>query len=100
MHKEYTNNEQCEENENFSIQFSLIVTSDRISVSIKNPVKNDVDVKKLQTTKIDKNNHGFGINSMNTLANKYDGMIVFSCKNKIFTASINLSNQPANTFAS
>lgn len=90
--------EQCDENT--SIQFSLIVTSDRISISVRNPVKNPVDVKKLQTTKNDKINHGFGINSINTLANKYDGITIFSCENNFFTANINLSNISPDTFAS
>ena len=91
--------EKCKEKDNLLIQFNLIVTSDRISISVKNPVKKDVNTEKLQTTKDDKINHGFGINSMRTLANKYDGMIIFSCINKIFTVNINLSNQPLDTFA-
>lgn len=79
--------------ESKEILFSLIVTEDRISVSISNPVKNDIDTQDLSTSKPDKKNHGFGIMSILTLAQKYDGMVEFECQNRVFVSRINISNR-------
>lgn len=74
------------------IDFRLIATYGRISVAIKNPVKENLDVTRLSTTKEDSPNHGLGISSIKSFASKYDGIVDFSCEDKIFTVSINLSN--------
>ncbi|MGN1363092.1 MAG: sensor histidine kinase [Methanobrevibacter sp.] len=79
--------------ENKEVVFNLVVTYDRISISIVNPVKEDIDTSNLTTSKADKENHGFGIKRIMTLAQKYDGLVSFSCENKAFTSSINLANQ-------
>lgn len=79
--------------ENKEVVFNLIVTNDRISISIVNPVKIDIDTNNLTTSKADKENHGFGIKRILALAQKYDGLVSFSCENKAFTSSINLANQ-------
>lgn len=78
------------------VEFKMITVGDRISVSIKNPVNENIDTKNLFSTKADKDLHGFGIKSMKAIADKYEGMVLFSCKNKIFTANINLRNYPVN----
>ena len=83
------------ENENKRIEFRMITVADRISISVKNPVENNVDTEKLITTKTNnKKSHGYGIKSIQTIAQKYDGLVLFSCENNIFTININLGNQP------
>jgi sensor histidine kinase regulating citrate/malate metabolism len=74
------------------IEFKLITTTDRISISVKNPVEFDVDTENLITSKQNKEIHGYGIKSIQAIANKYDGIVLFSCKNKVFSANINLGN--------
>jgi hypothetical protein len=75
------------------IKVSLITTQDRISISISNTVKEHIDIAKLQTTKNNKEKHGYGIKSIKAIAQKYDGMVLFSCEEKIFTVNINLANR-------
>lgn len=83
------------ESENKHIEIRMITVADRISISVKNPVENNVDTQKLITTKsTNKRNHGYGIKSIQTIAQKYDGIVLFSCENYIFTININLGNQP------
>lgn len=74
------------------IDFKLITAADRISISVKNPVVFDVDTECLVTSKQNKEIHGYGIKSVQAIANKYDGIVRFSCKNKVFSANINLGN--------
>lgn len=76
------------------IEFKLITVADRISISVKNPVEFDVDTENLVTSKRNKKIHGYGIKSIQTIANKYDGLVLFSCENKVFSVNINLGNNP------
>ena len=85
--------EKFEHKESIEIYFSIISTEDRISVFIKNPVKENVDTGKLLSDKSNKELHGFGIKSIQTIAQKYDGSACFTCENKIFSANINLINR-------
>lgn len=84
--------EKCSNINHTHIHFNLISTEDRISISINNPVEQNIDPDNLQTTKKDKTSHGYGIKSMETIAKKYDGMVFFSCEDMIFTVNINLGN--------
>ncbi len=77
---------------NKTIQFKLISTKDRISISIENPVKDNVDVNNLSTTKLNKIFHGYGVERIKQIARKYDGFANFTCENSIFTANINMAN--------
>ncbi|MBQ2813059.1 MAG: GHKL domain-containing protein, partial [Clostridia bacterium] len=43
--------------------------------------------------KADKAMHGYGIKSIKTIAQKYDGIAAFTCEDNVFTAKINLRNQ-------
>ena len=61
-------------------------------ISVENPVKAEVDTKRIVTAKADKNNHGYGIKSIRTIAQKYDGDAFVSCDGNIFTISINICN--------
>lgn len=74
------------------ISFNLMSTEDRISVSISNPVETDVDTKNLITIKKDKNYHGFGVNSIRSIAQRYDGFAEFLCEEGVFTVNINIRN--------
>ncbi len=74
------------------INLNLMSTDDRISMTVTNPVKDDVNTEKLKTTKPDKRNHGFGTGSIRTVARRYDGIVEFICKDKMFTVNLNICN--------
>lgn len=74
------------------INFSLMTTEDRISVFVTNPVESDIDIENLFTTKKNKEKHGYGIKSIKAVAERYDGMVLFSCENKVFSVNINIAN--------
>ena len=84
--------EKITDGENKTIQFKLISTKDRISISIENPVKDNVDVNNLSTTKVNKFFHGYGVERIKQIARKYDGFANFTCENSIFTTNINMAN--------
>lgn len=71
---------------------SIITMGGRIVVSIENPVEAQVDTKHIGTAKADKLNHGYGLKSIKTIAQKYDGDVFVSCEGNIFTTSINICN--------
>lgn len=59
---------------------------------VKNPCVKDIDIKNnyLKTTKEDKDNHGFGISNIERVIKKYNGKLLLSCENQIFTARATL----------
>ncbi len=71
---------------------SIITMGGRIVVSVENPVKAEVDTKHIGTAKADKLNHGYGLKSIKTIAQKYSGDVFVSCEGNIFTTSINICN--------
>lgn len=75
-----------------TIFVSIITMGGRIVVSVENPVKAEVDTKRIGTAKPDKINHGYGLKSIKTIAQKYDGDVFVSCEGNIFTTSINICN--------
>lgn len=79
-------------NNNKTIVFSLILTEDRISIFIQNPVNENIDTDNLRTTKTNKEKHGFGIKSIQAIAQKYNGLAIFTCESKKFSVNINLAN--------
>lgn len=68
-----------------------------IVISIKNPVGRKLDTACLTTQKPDAAHHGFGILSMQSLAAKYGGEVIFDCTENMFTVSIVLNNFPSKT---
>ncbi len=84
--------EALENDADKTIFLSLITMGGRIVISVENPVKTEVDTKRIVTAKADKNNHGYGIKSIRTIAQKYDGDAFVSCDGNIFTISINICN--------
>lgn len=75
------------------ISLTLMSTDNRISISVSNPVEENVNTEKLITSKTDKEKHGYGIKSIKTIAQKHDGIVSFSCDNMIFNISINMANK-------
>ena len=71
---------------------SIITMGGRIVVSVENPVEAQVDTKHIGTAKADRLNHGYGLKSIKTIAQKYDGDVFVSCEGNIFTTSINICN--------
>jgi len=66
-----------------------------ISVEVVNKVNTKVDVNNLKTTKEQKNEHGYGLKSIKTLALKYNGNLSISCENNEFVLSVILVNKNA-----
>ncbi len=84
--------EALENDADKTIFASIITMGGRIVISVENPVKTEVDTKRIVTAKADKNNHGYGIKSIRSIAQKYDGDAFVSCDGNIFTISINICN--------
>lgn len=85
--------EKSTEKDKKNISLTLMSTENRISISISNPVNEDINIKKLNTSKSDKEKHGYGIKSIKAIAQKHDGIVSFSCDNLIFNISINIANK-------
>ena len=74
------------------VEALIVLRNNLLIIKIKNPVKEYVDTNNLSSTKPDNNVHGFGIISIKQLTNKYDGEVLFTCKDNIFTTSIVMKN--------
>ncbi len=74
------------------IYLNIKMHNSNISVLIKNNVVENVDVNNLVTTKKSKDLHGFGIESMRQLVEKYRGELIFNCQNLVFETYIVLTN--------
>ena len=59
-----------------------------LSIAIGNPVKENVNVHDLRTTKSDKHSHGFGLSTIRSLAEKHSGEVNVSCENNRFEIMI------------
>ncbi len=55
-----------------------------LSIAVTNPVRENVDISDLRTTKKDKNAHGFGLSTIRSLAEKYSGEVEVTCENNRF----------------
>lgn len=84
--------ENIENNTAKTVFASIITMGGRIVVSVENPVKTEVDTKRIGTAKSDRINHGYGLKSIKTIAQKYNGDVFVSCEGNIFTTSINICN--------
>ena len=73
------------------ISVSVIKNGSLVTLSVKNPVKENFVATNLKTTKKDKAMHGFGIESMKKIAEKYKGEIITEAEDGIFklTAVLN-----------
>ncbi len=65
-----------------------------LSIIVKNPISSDVITENpmLETSKEDSSLHGLGIGIIKSIAQKYDGMTLFTSKDGFFIASVQLKN--------
>ena len=75
------------------IHISCACNSGFIFIDITNPVKNKVEIRGNlpETTKPDKEMHGFGLYSLEKVIKKYDGEVTCECDEKTFKLSIEFS---------
>lgn len=65
----------------------------RIVISITNPTAEEAgSVSALQSTKLDAKNHGFGLKSIQSIVDKYDGTLSITWQNHQFIMEIGVSN--------
>ena len=64
-----------------------------VFIDITNPVAEDVVINgiNVETSKLDKASHGYGLYSLNKTVKKLDGEVKLSCENKIFKVEIDFS---------
>ncbi|MBQ6265331.1 MAG: GHKL domain-containing protein [Clostridia bacterium] len=72
------------------ISVQIVSVDETITVYINNPVKEEVT--SLLSSKKDKFYHGFGLKSMKTIAEKYNGILETSCDSNEFRLNIIMQN--------
>jgi sensor histidine kinase regulating citrate/malate metabolism len=79
--------------QNRSINFSLRTADSQIFVHVENQF-NELPNAKMETTKEDKRNHGFGLRKIDYIVQKYNGdlMIDINKDKRIFTLDIMMNN--------
>ena len=80
--------EACEKlNENKVIQFKMVLEEEQLVLSIRNPVKNAVQIKdnRIITSKQDKSQHGIGLLNVDSVIKKNNGTSVLKCESGWFT---------------
>lgn len=80
--------EACEKlTENKVIQFKMVLEEDQLVLSIRNPVKDAVQIKDKQivTSKQDKFRHGIGLLNVDSVIRKNNGTSVLKCENGWFS---------------
>ncbi len=72
------------------IKFRFLKEGDKITISIRNKVKGTVKMidGRLETTKIDYQEHGIGMTNIQSVVEKYGGENIWSCREGYFTQSI------------
>ena len=82
--------EACEKlTENKVIQFKMVLEDDQLVLSIRNPVKDTVQIKdnRIVTSKRDKFQHGIGLLNVDSVIRKNNGTSVLKCENGWFSFS-------------
>ncbi len=59
------------------LSMNLFEDNDYMSISVENTTQDAIDVKKMESKKIDKKNHGFGLKQISNVAIKYDGNVSY-----------------------
>ena len=77
-----------------TIKLFIHQQNETVIISIKNPTKDDIDINNLESTKSNATRHGYGIISMKTIASKYNGEVMFSYLDHMFSTAVVLSNMP------
>lgn len=80
--------EKLPENSEKKINVNLSYKDGIMVITVTNPVKEKVDVLNLSTTKKNKKEHGLGLISVKSIAEKYKGNVAFTCKDLVFVASV------------
>ena len=81
--------EACENIENPYVWVDLSILKNYVSITVRNPVSEDVfkENPQLNTTKDNKQNHGLGIKIIRSIIDQYDGMLSFEMRDGLFVAS-------------
>ncbi len=80
--------EACEKlTENKVIQFKMVLEEDQLVLSIRNPVKDAVQIKgnRIVTSKRDKSQHGIGLLNVDSVIRKNNGTSVLKCEDGWFS---------------
>lgn len=78
--------------DNKEVVLSLVSNNDNLIIVCENPTVNTFSAGDIKTTKKDKKHHGFGIMSIKSVAEKYDGTYIMKCENGKATATVILTN--------
>ncbi len=81
------------ENERKRIDFRMMSLSSLIAITVENPIEENIDTGNLSTTKSDKALHGYGVQSIKSIAERYGGSAEFECKDRKFLARISMVNK-------
>ena len=78
--------------ENREVLLSVITYGDMLSVEVKNSVCADFEIGSMKTTKPDASNHGYGLKSIEAIAEKHSGTLSVKAENGEFVLSVILCN--------
>lgn len=71
----------------------MLLKEQQLLITVKNNVKENLDVDHLETQKENKGAHGFGVPNMKEIVRKYGGEIVLICEDNVFKTVIIINNQ-------
>ncbi|MBR4050444.1 MAG: GHKL domain-containing protein [Clostridia bacterium] len=82
------------------ITISSVEQSNGCILTVSNPVSKPVEIKnnKIQTSKKDKTNHGFGLDNIKAVAKEYNGFVNLTCENNLFIIEIGLMFKEENSY--
>lgn len=72
----------------------------RLRISNNTKIMPVIENGKIATSKPDKQLHGIGLESIQLLAERYQGKAFFNCENYIFTLTVILMNEPISVISS
>lgn len=75
------------------ITLAVDVKESNLMIKATNAVLEDVNVKRLESKKKDKKNHGYGVLTISTIAKKYKGACKMNCINSVFESVIFMQNE-------
>jgi hypothetical protein len=77
---------------NKKIKLNIVTHSEYISIKIENQVSENIDVDHLITHKNNALYHGYGLENIKRIAERYEGDLHLSCQNNRFVVSVLLKN--------
>lgn len=72
------------------VYIQIITIGETLSINIRNPIDRLVDTS--ASSKLDKKNHGYGLKSMRSIVQRYNGNLDILCEDNIFSLNILMSN--------